>query len=239
MTDGVVVVLLAAGAGERLGGGLPKAFARIGGRSLLWHAARAAQRCREADWIVVAAPEGREDLAHAVVEPLGAHAVVTGGTTRQASVRAALAVIPEDLSVVICHDAARPLASSALFAAVLKGLAGSDAVDGCIPVVPVPDTVKRVRDGIVVGTEERGELGLAQTPQAFRTPALRDAHARAVEADLHFTDDAAVLEWAGYRVGVIAGEPDNFKITTPEDLERAEALLRSSGGSAPWEVTHA
>jgi 2-C-methyl-D-erythritol 4-phosphate cytidylyltransferase len=92
-----------------------------------------------------------------------------------------------------------------------------------VPVVPVADTVKRVRDGSVVGTEARGELALAQTPQAFRAAPLRDAHARAERDGLDFTDDASAVEWAGYRVRVVPGEPGNFKITSAEDLARAEA----------------
>ena len=123
---------------------------------------------------------------------------------------------------MICHDAARALATPQLFSTVLGSLEGWD---GVVPVVPVPDTVKRVRDGAVVATERREDLALAQTPQAFSARALRDAHARAAEAGLEFTDDAAALEWAGYRVRTTPGEPHNFKITTVEDLARAEQLL--------------
>jgi 2-C-methyl-D-erythritol 4-phosphate cytidylyltransferase len=151
---------------------------------------------------------------------------VTGGDSRQASVRAALGAIPDDVGLIVSHDAARPLASVELFSAVLGALEGSPEADGVVPVIPLPDTVKRVRAGFVVATEGRHELVLAQTPQAFRAPALREAHARAVEAGLEFTDDAGVLEWAGYRVKAVAGESDNFKITTAEDLARAEALAK-------------
>ena len=214
--------MLAAGSGERLGVGSPKAFVPLGGRTILAHAVAAAAACPEVDLLVVTAPEGAEDLAHAVLEPFGAHAVVRGGASRQASVRAALEVVPADAPTIVCHDAARALASSALFSAVLRGLEG---YDGCIPVVPVPDTVKRVKADEVLATEPREELRLAQTPQAFVATALRDAHARAEAADLEFTDDAAALEWAGYRVHAVPGEPWNLKITTPEDLARAEADL--------------
>jgi 2-C-methyl-D-erythritol 4-phosphate cytidylyltransferase len=124
--------------------------------------------------------------------------------------------------VVVCHDAARPLATPGLFGAVLDALEGWD---GVVPVLPVPDTVKRVRGGLVEATEARDTLGLAQTPQAFATSALRDAHARAERDGHEVTDDAAALELVGYRVRAIAGEAANFKITTLEDLARAESIL--------------
>jgi 2-C-methyl-D-erythritol 4-phosphate cytidylyltransferase len=217
-----VAIVAAAGSGERLGMPSPKAFVPLGGRPILARAVETALACPEIALVVVAAPPGAEDLAHAIVEPLGAHAVVTGGPTRQASIRAALAAVPADAAAVLCHDAARALATPALFAAVLEALEGWD---GVVPVVPVADTVKRVRGERVVRTEPREELALAQTPQAFVASALRDAHERAEAAGVEATDDAALLEWAGYRVRAIPGEPTNLKITTAEDLARAEALL--------------
>lgn len=224
MLDAVAIVL-AAGSGDRLGLPTPKAFVPLGGRPLLARAVKAALACPGIGSVIVTAPAGSEDLAHAIVEPLGAHALVTGGPTRHTSVHAALTVLPAEAEAVICHDAARALASPALFAAVLEGL---ERWDGVVPVLPVPDTVKRVREGAVVATEPREELALAQTPQAFLAGALRDAHRRAAEARVEFTDDAAALEWAGYRVGTVPGEPRAFKITTAEDLSRAEWLLEET-----------
>lgn len=224
---GAVAIVLAAGSGDRLGAGSPKAFVALGGRPLLARAVSTALACPEIELVVVAAPEGSEDLAHAIVEPLGSHAVVAGGPSRHASVRAALAAVPAEAAVIVCHDAARALASPSLFSAVLAALPGSDAI---VPVVPVPDTVKRVEGGVVVATEPRERLALAQTPQAFAAGALREAHARAAEAGEEFTDDAAALEWAGYRVRVVPGEVDNIKITTAEDLRRAERLIPEAAG---------
>jgi 2-C-methyl-D-erythritol 4-phosphate cytidylyltransferase/2-C-methyl-D-erythritol 2,4-cyclodiphosphate synthase len=220
-----VAIVLGAGSGERLGLETPKAFVPLGGRPILARAVAAAFGCPRIGFVVVVAPAGAEDLAHAMVEPLGAHAVVTGGPTRHASVRAALAAVPDEAEAELCHDAARVLATPDLFSAVLAAL---DGWDGVVPAVPVPDTVKRVRDGVVVRTEPREDLALAQTPQAFSASALRDTHARAAEAEVDFTDDAAALEWAGYRVRAIPGEPANFKITTVEDLARAERLLEEA-----------
>jgi 2-C-methyl-D-erythritol 4-phosphate cytidylyltransferase len=220
--DGAVAIVLAAGTGDRLGRETPKAFVPLAGRPLLLRAAQAACASRSVTAIVVVAPPGWEDLAHAVVEPVGAHEVVTGGATRQASVRAALAAIPAGRGVLVCHDAARPLATPGLFDAVLDALEGWD---GVVPVVPVADTVKRLRGEAVEGTEAREGLGLAQTPQAFVADALREAHTSAERNRRAVTDDAAALELAGYRVRAIPGEPGNFKITTAEDLARAESIL--------------
>jgi 2-C-methyl-D-erythritol 4-phosphate cytidylyltransferase len=208
--------------GDRLGGGTPKAFVPLAGRPLLLRAAEAACGAREIASIVVTAPAGWEDLAHAIVEPVGTHAIVTGGRTRQASVRAALAAVPAGCEAIVCHDAARALATPSLFDAVLDAL---DGWDGVVPVVPVADTVKRLSGDAVEGTQARESLGLAQTPQAFVARALRDAHARAERDRLEVTDDAAALEHAGYRVRAIPGEPGNFKITTAGDLRRAESAL--------------
>jgi 2-C-methyl-D-erythritol 4-phosphate cytidylyltransferase/2-C-methyl-D-erythritol 2,4-cyclodiphosphate synthase len=100
-----------------------------------------------------------------------------------------------------------------------------DLVDGAIPVVSIADTVKRVASGLIVGTESREGLALAQTPQAFRLDALREAHRRAADASVSFTDDAGVAEWAGYRVATVQGDPRNFKVTTLMDLARARARV--------------
>lgn len=217
---GAVVILLAAGSGERLGLATPKAFVQLAGRPMLVHAATSALECPDVASILAVVPAGWEGAAHELLDPIGPHAVVSGGATRQASVRAALAVeSPGD--VLVCHDAARPFASPALYTAVVSALAG---VDGAVPVLAVADTVKRVRGGIVDATEPRDGLALAQTPQAFIAPALRDAHDRAEREGIEVTDDAAALEWAGYRVSAVPGEAQNFKVTTPEDLARAELV---------------
>ncbi len=222
--------MLAAGAGRRLGAvDQPKAFLQIGGRPLLAVAAGAAAASPAVDSLVVAAPAGWEEYAEGCVEFCGRPTmVVTGGDTRQASVRASLAVVAEGTRVVVIHDAARPFASPDLFTGVIEGVDGD--VAGVIPVVPVTDTVKRVHEGLVAGTLDREELGLAQTPQAFAAGPLRQAHARAAEADLLLTDDASVLEMAGHDIRVIAGDPLNTKITTLLDLAQADARMGGADG---------
>jgi 2-C-methyl-D-erythritol 4-phosphate cytidylyltransferase len=218
---------VAAGSGERLGAPVPKALVPIGDVPMLVRSVRAALGCGAVASVVVAAPEGREGVTRAMLEPLGARTVVGGGPSRQASVRAALEAVDERAEIVVVHDAARPFATPSLFAAVIEALREAD---GAIPVVPLADTVKRVEGGWVVSTPARGELAAAQTPQAFRAHALREAHRRAAEQDLEFTDDAGMLEWAGYRVRAVQGDAGNFKVTTAADLDRANELVRSGGG---------
>ena len=216
-------VLLAAGAGKRIGAAHPKAFLPIGERPMLSVAAAAAAASPLVGALVVAAPPGYEDEARSSVEGLMLPtSVLTGGRTRQASVRAALMALAPDADIVVIHDAARPFAPPDLFSEVIRAVEAG--ADGAIPVVPVTDTVKRI-DGIrVVGTVDRTELANAQTPQAFRVVALREAHDRAAAEDREVTDDAMLLETDGTVVAIV-GDPMNFKITTLLDLARAEARI--------------
>jgi 2-C-methyl-D-erythritol 4-phosphate cytidylyltransferase len=216
-------ILLAAGRGDRLGLGTPKAFAELGGETLLARAGRAVDACAEIASVVVTAPPGLEARAEAV---LGGSAklaaVVTGGDTRQDSVRRGLAALPASVDRVVCHDVARALATAQLFSAVLVALG---TADGAVPAIPVNDTVKRLDGGLVAETIPRDGLVLVQTPQAFRREPLERAHARAAEEGFVGTDDAALLERAGFAVVAVPGDERNLKITDPVDLERAEALL--------------
>jgi 2-C-methyl-D-erythritol 4-phosphate cytidylyltransferase len=149
----------------------------------------------------------------------GVDAVVPGGATRSESVRAGLAAVPGEADVVLVHDAARPLATVALFEAVLAAVAGG--ADCAIPGLAVANTVKRVKGRKVVETVDRSDLVEVQTPQGFRAAALRAAHAEEPDA----TDDAALVEAAGGSVVVVDGEPGNLKLTHPQDLAVARALL--------------
>jgi 2-C-methyl-D-erythritol 4-phosphate cytidylyltransferase len=218
-----IAVLLAAGRGERLAAGRPKAFTDLGGRTLLDRAVETVEECPDVDRFVVVAPEGWEDRASEATTGAGkAVAVVRGGDSRQASVAAALDAVPDSVDVVVCHDVARPLASPKLFSAVVAAV---DRADGAIPVLPVTDTVKEVRGDEVVATVDRRDLVVVQTPQAFRREALVAAHRAGARAEGSATDDAALLEAKGFRVVAIPGDPTNLKVTRPEDLALARALL--------------
>jgi len=223
-------VVPAAGRGERLGPGAPKALRQIGGVPMLVHAVRALAAARSVDVVVVAAPP--DDVA-AVEALLADHdvpaevSVVPGGATRQDSVRRAVQSLSEDVDVVLVHDAARPLAPVELVDAVAAAVrAGADAV---VPVLPVADTVKQVAADRVVATLDRSVLRAVQTPQGFRRAVL--AHAHALADGLDSTDDAGLVEAIGTGVATIAGSSEAFKVTRPIDLLLAEALLAHRRGS--------
>jgi 2-C-methyl-D-erythritol 4-phosphate cytidylyltransferase len=221
-------VVVAAGAGTRLGADEPKSLLEIGGRTIVAVAVGAVVACPAIDDVVVAAPPGFEDRVLAQLSKLDPSiTVVSGGETRQRSVAAALQAVSAS-DIVVIHDAARPFASPDLFTAVVQAVVSG--ADGAVPILPLTDTVKRVRGGLVVQTEAREELGLAQTPQACRAGVLRAALERAANAGLDFTDDAGLLEWMGATVRAVPGEPGNFKITTLLDLLRADELLRGGSG---------
>jgi 2-C-methyl-D-erythritol 4-phosphate cytidylyltransferase len=221
-------VLAAAGTGERLGSERPKAFVGLAGRPLL---AESLERLDTSDWIdaiVVAAPPDWEEPTILLAEELVASkvsSVVTGGATRAESVRIALAEVPEDALVVLVHDAARPLVDDAVIERLLGGLA--QGVDGVVPGLPLRDTVKRVEGGLVAETVDRSTLVAVQTPQAFVADRLRAAYAGALDGA---TDCASLVERAGGRVAVVAGDPRLIKVTAAEDLELVARLLDAEAG---------
>lgn len=220
-------VVAAAGRGERLAGDRPKAFIELAGKTLLEHAVAAIEACPEVEAFVVAAPEGWEGPAREIAGDSSKLLDVTPGRdTRQASIRRGLSHVPEDFDAVLCHDVARPLASPKLYSAVLGAL---DRAEGAVPALPAAETVKRAAEGAVVETLIRDELVLVQTPQGFHHGVLDDAHRRAAAEAITATDDASLVERAGYRVVIVPGEEWNIKVTGPEDLRLAEALLRADG----------
>ena len=165
--------------------------------------------------------------ARGVVTAGGRTVIVTaGGSTRSESVRAGIAEVPEEADVILVHDAARPLAGDALFADVTAAVVSG--ADGAVPAVPVTDTIRHAGNGPL----DRSQLRAVQTPQAFRADVLRRAHASGGEA----TDDATLVEAAGGKVLLVDGEPDNIKITTPGDLQVAEALLAARSPQPPVAV---
>jgi 2-C-methyl-D-erythritol 4-phosphate cytidylyltransferase len=216
----VAVVLVAAGSGERLGAGLPKALVSFNNRTILDWSLRAFHDHPEIDSVVVVAPAAASGSIAASMAP--DVVVVAGGASRQQSVRIGLAALGELVDFVLVHDAARSLVPSSVISAVVGALkAGADAV---VPVLPVIDTVKRVdSSGMVTATVPRDELRRAQTPQGFRLAVLLAAQDA---ADPMVTDDAGMIEAAGGVVMTVPGDEAAFKITTSYDLHLAELLSR-------------
>ena len=221
-------VVVAGGSGERLGADRPKAFVRFGRRTLLAASLGLFEDHEAIDGIVCVVPEGFEERTTLLAEDLGLSklaAAVVGGPTRAASVRCGLAEVPDRAHFVLVHDAARPLATTGLIDRVLDGLA--EGADGVVPGLPVLDTVKRVdAEGRILATVERQGLVGVQTPQGFVRRVLLEAYSGLDVIALEgATDCASVLELAG-RGGVVcvAGDPENLKVTTTADLERARAL---------------
>ncbi len=211
--------MVAGGTGTRYG--RPKQFEPLAGRPVVEWSVTAARKAT--DGVVLVVPESEVERARSI----GADAVVAGGATRSASVRRGLELVPEGTGIVVVHDAARPLASPALFAAVVAPLVSGEPLDGVVCGVAVADTLKRVGgDGsTVTGTVDRSTLVAVQTPQAFRADVLRRAHAAGGEA----TDDATLVEAIGGTVRVVPGEAHNVKLTVPSDLALLEHLV--AGGA--------
>jgi 2-C-methyl-D-erythritol 4-phosphate cytidylyltransferase len=218
----VWAILAAAGSGDRLGLDRPKAFAPLNDRPLI---AESLERLDASGWIegiVVAAPPEWEEPCILVAEEIAAGKVaetVTGGQTRSASVRNALAQVPEGAAVVLVHDAARPLVTEEVIERVVTGL--EEGWDGAVPTLPVSDTVKRVDGEAVAETIDREGLVIVQTPQAFLVDVLR----RAVESGSEARDCSALVEAAGGRVRAVQGDPRLLKVTEPADLELVESWL--------------
>ncbi len=212
----IAAILVAAGSGDRYGAKTPKQFLLLAGRPVIRHAAEAL--AREVDLLQ---PVGDAAPILAALRGIAYLPAVPGGVTRQASVLAGLeALAPHAPDIVLVHDAARPLIPPGTIPALLAAL---NHAPGAIPAVPVADTLKRGSDGHIVETVSRAGLFRAQTPQAFRFPALLAAHrARTTDAA---TDDAWLLEAAGQTVLLVPGAEQNIKLTYPEDLQRLERAM--------------
>lgn len=243
------VIVVAAGSGERLGYGMPKALVPLGGEAILMHALRGVVAAEVARQICIAVPQGdtalRELIADFAVELVDGGpelTVVDGGSTRADSVRAGLAALEDGTEFVLVHDAARALAPERVFQRVADALAaGAKAV---IPAMPVVDTIKTVAatadtdsaiaPEVVTGTATREELRAVQTPQGFDVATLRRAHEAAGLFDdrqsAAVTDDAMLVELQGVPVHAVRGASQSLKITTPLDLIIAEGLLEGPLG---------
>lgn len=215
MTTAAIVA--AAGSGERLGAGVPKALVRLGDQTLL-QLSVAAMVDAGVDVVVVTAPPASLAEFAALVP---AAQVVAGGALRQDSVRAALAALPAAVDVVLVHDAARALVPADVVQRVLDAVRGG--ADAVVPVIALADTVKEVgQHGEVLRTVDRSSLRAVQTPQGFRRSVLEQAHAGGVQAA---TDDAALVEALDVTVTTVEGSPEALKVTTPMDLAVAEGIL--------------
>lgn len=221
----VAAVVVAAGSGQRLGLGVPKGLVELAGAPLVVHAVRALSAADSISEIVVVAAADECGRVSAALSMAGLEvaAVCPGGATRRDSVSAGLSSLPAAASVVAVHDAARPLVSPALVDRCVAALRPPWAATA--PALPVVDTLKLVDPlrEVVVRTIDRRHLWGVQTPQVFGRATLEQAHSRLDAADV--TDDLALVETAGGRVHLVQGERRNFKITYPEDLVVAEALL--------------
>lgn len=204
--------MVAGGSGERFG--QAKQYADLGGRRVIDRSRSVAESVSDGVVLVVPAADVQREGG------------VAGGSTRSDSVRAGLTAVPADATVICVHDAARPLATAALFERVIDAVARG--ADGAVPGVAVADTIKVVDGVVVVDTLDRSRLVAVQTPQAFRADVLRAAHA----ADATATDDAALVERAGGRVVVVEGEAENRKLTRPDDLEWARRHVIGDPSSA-------
>jgi 2-C-methyl-D-erythritol 4-phosphate cytidylyltransferase len=212
-----VALIVAAGSGERLGAGCPKALVELAGRPLLQWSIDALAQISSIEQIVVAMPPGTP-------APAGVTAV-EGGAARSQSVGRALAAAGNSDTVLV-HDAARPLLTPELAEAVIAALEREPDADAAIAAVPVTDTIKRVdASGTVSETLARSELWAVQTPQVFRRAALERALAVSDEQLARATDDAWLIEQGGGRVIVVAASHENLKVTTRHDLRVAELLL--------------
>lgn len=218
-------VVVAAGRGERFGA-MAKVMAPLGGRPILAYVLDALEAANLVGSVVVVAGEHTSDAVHDLLRA-GAWTkpwrVVLGGARRQDSVAAGARATPERADVVVIHDGARPLTTPELFDAAVVA---SRHAGAAIAAIPVADTLKRVGDdNLIIETVPRDGIWAAQTPQAFRRDLLLAAFAEPIAAERTFTDEAALFEALGYRIAVVPGSASNVKVTRPEDLAIAEALL--------------
>lgn len=226
------IVIVAAGRGERAGASVegPKQYRMIGGKPVIAHTIQHfLSFAADMPVVVVIHPDDQALLDTALTFLPQCEAdirIVSGGRTRQASVLAGLRALRDtEIDDVLIHDGVRPFVEADLIARVSAALAGGAA--GALPVMPVTDTLKRgTPDGLIDGTVSRTGLFAAQTPQGFAYAAILDAHQRAeTEGHADFTDDAAIAEWAGLAVRLVAGSPDNVKLTIQRDITMADAKL--------------
>jgi 2-C-methyl-D-erythritol 4-phosphate cytidylyltransferase len=219
----VAAIIPAAGSGVRLGADIPKAFLALGGLSLLTRSALAMSAV--ADILIIAAPVDGLDEASAQLAQVDAEIhIVAGGEHRQESVANALRMVPEDVSIVLVHDAARPLVPIEVSQNVVAAIRGG--AKAAIPVLPLVDTIKRVNNqGIAIETVDRNQLRRVQTPQGFDRATLDLAYRN---PEVVATDDAGLMDALGIPVVTVAGDERSLKITTMADVQHALSLLEAT-----------
>jgi 2-C-methyl-D-erythritol 4-phosphate cytidylyltransferase/2-C-methyl-D-erythritol 2,4-cyclodiphosphate synthase len=224
----LAVIVVAAGRGERLKASAPKAFVEVNGHTILEHSLAPLSALTDLAQVVIAAPSTHlaeaTEIANGVLTTDATLDVVVGGDTRQQSIANALAVVGDEIEIVLVHDAARAFASSALFERVADAVRSTSA--SVIPALEIADTIKRVAGDQVQETVDRSALRSAQTPQGFLATELKRAYANASD---DFTDDAALMQSQGKKVSFVTGEVEAAKITTPEDLVGVLSRLNGPG----------
>ena len=223
-----VAIIAAAGQGSRMGGKRAKQFLELAGRPIISHTIQAFEACEAIQEIIVVLPPADVRGFSAIARPynLGkVRAVVPGGVTRASSVLHGLQALErQDKDIVAVHDGSRPLVTTA---EILRTVQAAEVSGAAILAAPIVDTVKEVRDGVVTATVPRNDLRRALTPQCFRYEVLRQAYEQVDELDATLTDESSLVERLGMAVTVIEGSSRNIKVTRPEDLVIAEALLKS------------
>jgi 2-C-methyl-D-erythritol 4-phosphate cytidylyltransferase len=221
-------IIPAAGLGTRMGG-IKKPYIELAGKPILAHILSVFQQCCSVDNILVVTAKGDEE--HCARDIIKYYAidkvtdVVTGGDTRQESVFNALQKLSSDTDIVVIHDAVRPFFTEGM---ILESIEQANYYGSAIVAVPVKDTIKEAsEDGIVLKTLDRRKLWAIQTPQTFRYELIIQAHLQAKDNGIQATDDASLVEQMGFEVKLIMGSYENIKITTPDDLIVAEAILKS------------
>lgn len=223
-----VAIIVAGGIGKRIGeGNLPKQFLTLGDKPILAYTIEKFERCQLVNEIVLVVPEDYLGYcSQAIVDRYSFNKIkriVCGGEERQDSIYKGLKACANNTLIVAIHDGVRPLISAEKISESIKLCQQKKAV---ILAVPVKDTIKRVEDGSVITTLDRGKLWLAQTPQVFKYKLILDAYEKAREDGFVGTDDSVLVERLGHQVAVLEGEYDNIKITTAEDLVIAEKILK-------------
>ncbi len=227
----IIGIVLAAGSSLRMRSEKVKPLIEIGGKTIVEHSLTVLENCDALHGYILVVEKskiksyrdhllGQGSVFRRLLD------IVSGGSTRQESVYSGLMTLDETTEAVLIHDVARPCVDKNTLEASIHGCSQYDAV---ISAIPSADTMKIVNDGVVKVTPDRSTVWGAQTPQTFRYKVLRTAHEQAQKDSFVGTDDAELVERAGYMVRVLKGSPDNIKVTVPEDLDIAEHILRRQG----------